>query len=138
MGVLQDLDKHILSIEKLKADGIPSAFLAILEHGKISAHIITDGNENVDTLYQAASISKPITALAVAKLVDEGRISYDTKAVDHLSQTVIDCVVEMETAHLMQHVTVGMLLSHTSGLSQHGFDGYVGTPPTAEDVLSGK
>ena len=138
MGILEDLEKLILPAEKLNADGVPSASLAILEDGKISAHVITNGQENVDTVYQAASISKAIIALAVAKLVDQERISYDTRAVDHLPQTTIDCLVDSKTAHLMEHVTVGMLLSHTSGLSQHGFSGYYRDVPSAEDVLSGR
>ena len=138
MGVLQDLEKLILPVERLNLDGIPSASLAILEDGKISAHVITKDRENEDTAYQACSISKPITALAVARLVDQGRISYETKIVDHLNQSTIDCIVEPKTTHLMQHVTINILLSHTSGLSQHGFYGYAGNLPSAEDVLAGR
>ena len=138
MGVLQDLENLIVPAEKLELDGVPSASIAILEDGNISAHVITKGNENIDSVYQACSISKAITALAVAKLVDQGRVSYDTKVVDHLSQSTIDCIVEPSNAHLMNEVTVGMLLSHTAGLSQGGFPGYTGELPVAKDVLSGK
>lgn len=98
MGVLQDLEKLVLPVDRLNTDGIPSASLAILEDGKVSAHVITSGPENVDTVYQAASISKAITAVAIAKLVDDGHISYETKAVDHLNETTIACVVDPKTA----------------------------------------
>jgi CubicO group peptidase (beta-lactamase class C family) len=138
MGVLQKLENLILSVEKLNTDGVPSASLAILEDGNISSHVITNGKEDIETVYQACSISKPITALAVAKLVDEGRLSHETKVVNHLTKTVIDCLVDEKTAHLLQHVTVGMLLSHTSGLSQHGFPGYADDMPSPEAVLSGR
>ena len=138
MDVLERLEQHIIPAEKLRADGIPSASIAILEDGKISAHVITNGKENNETVYQACSISKAITALAVAKLVDDGRISYDTKVIDHLEQTTIDCLVDEKTSHLLSEGTVGMLLSHTSGLSQGGFPGYKERAPSAEDVLSGR
>ncbi len=138
MGVLQDLENLILSVNRLNIDGVPSASLAILEDGKVSSHVITNGKENADTVYQACSISKAITALAVAKLIDDGHITYDTKAADHLPQSTIECLVDGNTAHLMQHVTIEMLLTHTSGLSQHGFPGYVGARPTTEDIFSGR
>jgi CubicO group peptidase (beta-lactamase class C family) len=138
MNVLEHLEKHIIPAAKLNADGIPSASIAILDDGKISAHVISNGKENNETVYQACSISKAITAIGVAKLVDDGRISYDTKVADHLGQTTIDCLVDDKTSHFLSDVTVGMLLSHTSGLSQGGFPGYDGKTPSAEEVLSGR
>lgn len=137
MGVLQNLESLIIPAEKLNADGIPSASLAVLEDGKITSHVITTGREDTETVYQAASITKAITALAVAKLVDDGRVSYDTKVEHHLPSEILDHLIDPETAHLLKYVTVGMLLSHTSGLSQHGFPGYPGKPPSASAVLSG-
>jgi CubicO group peptidase (beta-lactamase class C family) len=101
-------------------DGIPTASIAMLDDGEISAHVITNGKENSETVYQACSISKAITALAVAKLVDQGLLSYETKVLNHLAQSTVDCLVDSKTSHLMKHITVGMLLSHISGLSQGG------------------
>lgn len=137
MSTLRHLEAYILSANKLKLDGIPTASIAVLENGKISAHVITQGSEDTETLYQCCSISKPITGLAVAKLVDQGRISYDDKIVDYLSKSTIDCIVNDQTAHLIEAVTIKMLLTHTSGLSQGGFPGYVNEPPPAECILSG-
>ncbi|KAK5117171.1 hypothetical protein LTR85_008939 [Meristemomyces frigidus] len=137
MAVLDEL-LHIASAEGLNAGGVPSASIALLEDGKISATMITNGVEDTETVYQACSISKAITALAVAKLVDDGRFSYGTLVANHLPRSTTDCVVDPATAHLMPHVTVRMLVSHTSGLSQHGFQGYIHDLPTAEDVLAGR
>ena len=138
MTILQDLENTIISADRLNDLGVPSASIAILDNGHIYSSVITNGNENSDTVYQACSISKAITALAVAKLVDEGRISYETKIVEHLSESTMQCLVDAETKHLLQHVTVGMLLSHTSGFSQGGFPGYAGEPPSVEDTLAGR
>lgn len=140
MSALKDLESFVLSSNQLNEDGIPSASIAVLDKGEISAHVITSGRENTDTVYQACSISKAITGLAVAKLVDEGSISYDTKVIDYLSDSVIDCIVDNKTSHLLKHVTVAMLLSHSSGLSQHGFPGYANSAdlPSEEDILAGR
>lgn len=140
MSGLRELEDSILSKERLNEDGIPSASIAVLDNGQISAHTITNGRENTETVYQACSISKAITALAVAKLIDEGRLSYETKVFDHLSDQTIDCITDDKTRHLLKHVTVAMLLSHTSGLSQGGFPGYADANdmPSAEDILSGQ
>ncbi|KAK5138433.1 hypothetical protein LTR08_000019 [Meristemomyces frigidus] len=137
MAVLEDL-LEIVPVERLNADGVPSASIAILEHGKISAAVITSSREDTETVYQACSISKAITALAVAKLVDDGHFTYDTRVAEHLPRSVIDCITETSTAHLIDHVTIKMLVSHTSGLSQHSFPGYAGDLPTAEDILAGR
>lgn len=138
MDKLQRLATQLYPAKKLNADGVPSASIAILNDGKISSNVITNGKENDETVYQACSISKPITAVAVAKLVDQEKLSYDTKVIDHLPQSTIDCLVDEKTSHLLSHVTVGMLLSHTSGLSQGGFPGYPGEPASAEETLSGR
>lgn len=138
MNILQQLENSIISADKLQADGVNSASIAVLEDGQISRRVITKGSENTETVYQACSISKPITALAVARLVDEHRLSYDTKVIDRLPDSVIANITDKKTAHLMEYVTVGMLLSHTSGLSQHGFIGYANEPPSAGKCLSGK
>jgi len=52
----------------------------------------------------------------------------------------VDLVVDSKTKHLFRHLTVRHLLSHTSGLSQHGFPGYDAKDelPAASDVLAGK
>ncbi|KAI7483941.1 hypothetical protein KC357_g3239 [Hortaea werneckii] len=127
----------IVTADILHVAGVPSASLGILENGKISATVITNRAENAETLYQACSISKAITALAVARLVDDGHFSYDTRVRQQISRDVLAGMLEPLTAHLMDHVTVRMLLSHTSGLSQHGFPGYSGETPHLADVFSG-
>lgn len=127
--------QSIFPVERLNAVGLHSASVAISEDGMISSHMFSSAsNYNTDTVYQCCSISKAITALAVAKLIDKGCFAYHTPVAKHLPKTVVESLVEPSTAHLIEHVTVGMLLSHTSGLSQGGFPGYAGEPPPVEDV----
>ncbi|KAK3065966.1 hypothetical protein LTR53_017840, partial [Teratosphaeriaceae sp. CCFEE 6253] len=122
MEILEQL-ANIVTVDRVNEDGVPSASIAVLKDGEIMARVVTDGTEDAETIYQAASISKAITALAVARLVDEGKFTYESKVAERLPRSVVDSMVEPATAHLMEHVTVAMLLSHTSGLSQHGFRG---------------
>ena len=138
MNVLEDLEKSILSVKQLNDEGCPTASIAILEDGHISSHVITSGKENSETVYQACSISKPITALAVARLVDLGRISFEGKAIDHLPRSIIEHFVEVGSEHMIKQVTLAMLLSHTAGLSQHGFPGYEDDLPTIKQVFAGE
>jgi CubicO group peptidase (beta-lactamase class C family) len=89
----------------------------------------------VDTLFQAASISKPVTALAALRYAEQGKWSLDADLNDKLvSWKVPDNELTKE-----QKVTLRRVLSHTAGLTVHGFPGYaVNEPrPTAQQVLDG-
>lgn len=141
MGVLKDIELYLASSDRLYDDGVPSASIALLEDPSnfIQPHVITKGNENAETLYQACSISKAITALAVARLIDQGRLSYETKVVDHMDEAMLEDILDPKTAHLMELVTVGLLVSHRSGLSQHGFAGYTDEVlPNYKQIFAGR
>lgn len=136
---INNLSTIIPPVSLTKA-GVPTASVAMLSRDKVSTHVITTtGSEDKDTLYQACSISKAITGLSVAKLIDQGHITYSTPIVEHLPKEIVDLVVDSKTKHLFRHLTVSHLLSHTSGLSQHGFPGYDARDdlPTASNVLAG-
>lgn len=59
---------------------------------------------SVDSAFDIGSISKQITAVAVLKLADEGRLSVDDRVSEHLPQFPYP------------EVTIAQLLSHTSGI----------------------
>jgi CubicO group peptidase (beta-lactamase class C family) len=88
------------------------------------------------TLFQAGSISKPVFAVGVMRLVQEHRLSLDENVIDRLrSWKVPDNALTAKHA-----VTLRELLSHTAGMSVHGFNGYeLGKPvPTLEEILDGR
>ncbi len=90
----------------------------------------------LDTLFQAASISKPVTALAALRYAEQGKWSLDANINDKLvSWKVPDNELTKE-----QKVTLRRLLSHTAGLTVHGFPGYaVNEPrPTVPQILDGQ
>ena len=83
---------HVLSFESSQIDSIPAS---------------EDGN----TVFQAASLSKPIFAYIVLKMVDRGEIDLDTPVCEY---TDIDRFVNKEWA---QRLTPRMVLCHRTGLS---------------------
>lgn len=87
------------------------------------------------TLFQAASISKPVTALAALRLVQAGKLDLDTDVNRYLKTWKIPANTFTE-----EHVvTLRELLTHTAGMTVHGFAGYASDAPvpTLIQILDG-
>ena len=87
------------------------------------------------TLFQAASISKPIFALAVMRLVQDGKLDLDTDVSRYLTSWRVP-----SSGAWTPRVTLGQILSHSAGFTGHGFEGYRTTEklPSVIDVLDGR
>ena len=119
--------------------GSPSTSIAILEDGQISQHCISTINDNISTLFQACSISKPAAGLVIMRLIELGYFTLDSLAIDLLPPTLASTLTPTPTlAALWQKITIKHLMSHTSGLSVGGFGGYADhtTVPSASEVLT--
>jgi CubicO group peptidase (beta-lactamase class C family) len=92
-----------------------------------------------DTLFQAASISKAITALAVIKLCQEVKLDLDALLSQYLlNLEQISWISTLKTQALVFQISFRLLLSHTSSLRVHGFGGYSKTDiPTLPRILRG-
>ena len=66
------------------------------------------------SLFRIASVSKPITAVAVLKLIEEGRLSLDTRALPLLGLTPLIASFRDPEPRLRQ-ITIRHLLQHTGG-----------------------
>ena len=89
-----------------------------------------------DTLFQAGSISKSLTAWGILHLVDEGRLLLDDPVGKYLTKWKLP-----NSEFNNNEVTIRRLLSHTAGLSAH--KGYLGVAPgkhldSIEESLSEK
>lgn len=146
MDIFTELERIIRSqgisgesqADVLAAIGSPTVSIAVLDRGSIASKCISTIGGDTATLFQACSISKPITGMAVMRLVQQGKLQLEGKIVDLLPRHVVELLETPQTKPLLREITLKQLMSHTSGLSVHGFPGYVKDPPNAEVVLSGK
>jgi CubicO group peptidase (beta-lactamase class C family) len=134
---------HLTTLHKRMAElHVPGISIAVVHNGRIDwakgYGVIWVGGPAVttETLFQAASISKPVTALAVLRLVDSGKIDLDHEVNNYLK----DWKIPETPATANQKVTVTELLNHTAGIHLEGFPGYGSSEPipTLAQMLRGE
>lgn len=86
------------------------------------------------TLFQAGSISKPVFALAVMRLVEDGALDLDADVNGYLTSWRVP-----DNDGWQPRLTLRQLLSHSAGTTVHGFPGYPasGPWPSVPQVLQG-
>ena len=103
----------------MKASEVPGAAVAIVENGQVTLargygirRIETSEAVDADTLFQIGSTTKAFTSAALAILVDEGKIRWDDKVIDHLPG------FRMYDPWVTREITIRDLLTHRSGLGK--------------------
>ena len=134
---------RIVRAEMEKAQHIAGLSLAVIQGGKIvkatGYGVTVKGGESpvtAATLFQAGSVSKSIAALGALRLVEEGKLSLD----EDVNKKLATWKVPHNELTKEQKVTLRRILSHTAGLTVHGFPGYASDQPvpTLLQVLDGK
>ena len=129
--------------ERMEYYKVPGVSIAFINEGEIKwakgyGYLTTDSiiSVNENTLFQAASISKPVAAIAALYLVEQGKLSLD----DDVNQYLKDWYVEENEYTRDEKVTLRRILSHSAGLTVHGFGGYSATDtvPGIIQVLNGE
>ena len=129
--------------ERMRTFRIPAVSIAVVNNGKLEwakayGYLSADSTQNADTqtLFQAASISKPIAALGALKLVEQGKLGLDTD----INQYLKNWKIKPSPFTAEKSVTLRGLLSHTAGLTVHGFGGYSKgkSLPTTIQILNGE
>ncbi len=89
-----------------------------------------------ESLFQAASISKPLAGIAVLRLVQEGKLDLDVDVNEYLTSWTLPSSEYTE----VEKVTLRRLLTHTAGVTVHGFPGYANGTEMASsiEVLNGE
>lgn len=111
----EDFDQRVEQL--MRSAEIPGLSIAIVENGKpvlakgygvrqLGAATTVDAN----TIFPNASTGKAFTTAALARLVDEGRIAWDDRVIDHLPW------FRMYDPYVTREMTVRDLLVHRSGL----------------------
>jgi CubicO group peptidase (beta-lactamase class C family) len=126
----------------LERYGVSGSVVASIEDGDVvwtHAYGLADVSEGTpmkpDMVFEFGSCGKVITAWAIMRLVEQGKVDLDAPANRYLTRWQIG-----STRYDAEEVTVARLLSHTSGLSMHGYFDYSTRrvePPDLVQTLAG-
>ena len=113
----KNFDARVESV--MKASEVPGAAIAIVENGKVTLargygvrKLGSAEAVGADTLFQIGSTTKAVTATALALLVEEGKIRWDDRVIDHLPG------FRMYDPWVTREITVRDILVHRSGLGR--------------------
>jgi CubicO group peptidase (beta-lactamase class C family) len=113
-GIVQD---------RLARTGVPGIAIAVVHNDVVVyakgfgvREVGTDKKVDENTVFQLASISKPVGATVIAKVVGKGKVQWNTPVVKHLRN------FELSSPYATRNVTLGDLYSHRSGLPDHAGD----------------
>jgi CubicO group peptidase (beta-lactamase class C family) len=128
--------------ERMTNYKVPGVSIAVIQGGRIAwarGFGVKEAGKSDSvtpaTLFQAASISKPVAATAMLRLVERGTLNLDTNVNRYLKSWKVPDNKFTTT----EKVTLRRIVSHTAGLTVHGFPGYATTDPipTVVQVLDG-
>lgn len=141
--VVEKDDPHICQRlqDRMAASHVPGVSIAVIHDGAIEwaqgFGVAEVGGRAVtaETLFQAGSISKPVAAMAALRLVEQGRLALDADVNHALTSWKLPANTAAPGA-----VTLRQLLSHTAGLTVHGFPGYAAGAalPSLVQILNGE
>lgn len=128
--------------ERMAHYNVPACSVAIFEGGELtcagaygSINAVDGPDVDVETLFQAASMSKVVNAIVVFQLVADGVVTLDE-----------DVNVKLRSWHVAENdftkarpVTLRRILNHRAGLTVHGFPGFAENSrlPSLPEILSG-
>lgn len=130
-------------IERMEHYDVYGLSVAIIKDYKIEwakAYGWADAAEKrpvtTETLFQAASLSKSLNAVGLLKLVHDKKLTLDADINNYLTTWKFPYDEKSKD----KKINVANLLSHSAGLTVHGFPGYeVGDKlPTISEILDGK
>jgi CubicO group peptidase (beta-lactamase class C family) len=113
-----------LADELMKRSGIPGMAVAVVHDGKVAyakgfgvIDVRSGTKVDPDTVFQIASLSKPVGATVVANQVSHNMVGWDMPVWVTMPSFVLS------DAYVTRHVTVADLYAHRSGLPDHAGDG---------------
>jgi CubicO group peptidase (beta-lactamase class C family) len=119
-AAIRDLEK--LAQQTLEKTGVPGMAIAVVYRDQVVylkgfgvRQVGTAAAVDPDTVFQLASVSKPIASTVLARLVGEGVIGWDDRVIDH------DPDFRLYDPWVTREITLRDLLCHRTGL--HGQEG---------------
>jgi len=129
--------------ERMAHHRVPGLSLAVISEFRIAwangyglANAETGAPVTTDTIFQAASISKAVTAAGALRAVEEGRLALD----EDINRALRSWRLPENEHTAAAPVTLRGLLGHTAGTTVSGFPGYLADAPlpTLLQVLDGQ
>ncbi|MDF3033519.1 MAG: hypothetical protein K0R76_473 [Alphaproteobacteria bacterium] len=134
-SVLPVLETYVT--EAMAAEGVPGAFVVVVKDGKVVyakgfGVKIFGQNDPVDdhTPFALASLTKTFTNTLVARLVDQGKLSWKDKVSKYLPD------FRLSDAKVSQELTIEDLLSHRCGLPDFTADSLIELGWSASEIIS--
>ncbi len=109
---IDDYIRHEIAVRS-----VPGLVFVVMENGRVVrqgayglANVETSSSAELESVFELASVTKPITAVAVMMLVEGGKVRLDDSVDKYLAGTPA----------AWHEITIRELLSHTSGLREYG------------------
>ncbi len=140
--VINGHEEQFALTERMEHYKVPGVSIAFFDAGEIQwvrTYGYSDASANTpvlpETMFQAASISKPVAASGMLAMVEAGQLDLDADVNAYLTDWKIPETKFTEE----KKVTLRGLVTHSAGMTIHGFPGYArGVDwPTTIDVLNG-
>ncbi len=141
-SIAGETSKHSIQ-DFMDRDNIPGLSITFIDQGQIAwsrtygyADLAAQTPVTTNTVFTAASVSKPVSATAALALVDQGVIDLDTDVNRYLEGWKVP-----ENEYTQdEKVTLRRLLSHTAGFNRYFHSRYASgvQRPTVEQMLSGE
>jgi CubicO group peptidase (beta-lactamase class C family) len=132
-----------VTAEAVAAHELPGAAVAVVDQHAVAAkagvgEVVAGSGRGVsgDTAFQAASLSKPVTALVAAVLAQRGEVDLDAD----VDRVLTSWRLPGDGTARSRPVTLRHLLSHTAGTTVAGYAGYPAgdAVPSLLEVLEGR
>jgi CubicO group peptidase (beta-lactamase class C family) len=121
VAALPQLEQYVK--EAMQRTGVPAIAVTVVFQDEVMylsglglCKVGGSQHVDVDTVFQIASLSKPIASTVVAGVVGDKVVSWDDPIIKH------DPGFQMDNPYVTQHVTLRDMFSHRSGLPDHAGD----------------
>ena len=137
------VESGLVPLERMHHYKVPGVSIAVIDNEEIDwargyglADIPTGKEVEVDTRFQAASISKPVSAMAALYFVEQGKLGLD----EDVNRRLVSWKVPQNEYTKGEKVTLRRILSHSAGLTVHAVPGYAAGDrvPSLVEILNGE